>query len=964
VVLLASFGLTYLLWSSARNQASQKLVWVTGGAGLAGSILITLLTWLLVTDRHLAVRMADERETRFKQLMQQANDSILLMGMDGQILEANERAAQDFAYSVAELQQLHIEALATVDGAKIQARIDAVKASGAARCETEYRRKDGSVFPAEASARAVEVGDQSYLLVFIRDITERRQAEDLRNLIEFSVERAASSVLWLDRDGHIFYTNRAICELLGYTRDELLGTIILDLDTQLSPQRYEYIFQTLTKLGSLRFEGSLRARNGRLIPVEVAAKYVRFRGREFSCAFINDITMRKLAETEMVKAKEQAEQASIAKSQFLANMSHEIRTPMNGVLGMTDLLLGTNLTGRQRHFANSIRNCAESLLGVINDILDFSKIEANKLDLESIDFAPRRVVWQVADMLAVRAQEKGVEFLCHISPEVPQILRGDPGRLRQVLLNLAGNAVKFTPTGEIAVEVQSRTGEEGRIELHCEIRDTGIGIPPGQLSRLFSPFSQGDASTTRQFGGTGLGLVISKRLVELMGGEIGVRSVEKEGSTFWFTVGMERGADAAVTAAVPIEPGLEGCRVLVVDDNAASRELLCTQLQSWGCRAAQAASGADALAQLQQAAREEKHFEIALLDLQMPGMDGETLGHTIHGNQLLRDTRCIMLTSVPMRGDAQRAREAGFDAYLPKPLHEDELRRCLIAVRAGRAPAAEPNSLLTRHSLAEARANRVRILLVEDNATNQEIAQLLLADNGYGVDIAENGAQALAALQRVAYDLVLMDCLMPVMDGYETTRRLRQGGSSFLNPDVPVIAMTASAMRGDRERCLRAGMDDYVAKPIIQEQLLSAIARALKKSKAGPSRTEESLQPDPALAQATAVFDVEEMLRCYSGKRNIAAVVLTRLLCEIPLRLNGLQAALAAGDSQGAAREAHTIKGLAAGGGAYPLRDSACELEQLCKQGLLQKASQELPELAAQMNTVLPAWKTFLEAGR
>ena len=593
--------------------------------------------------------------------------------------------------------------------------------------------------------------------------------------------------------------------------------------------------------------------------------------------------------------------------------------------------------------------------------MDFSKIEANKLDLDVVDFNPRRIVWQVADMLAVRAQEKGVEFICSISPEVPRALRGDPGRLRQVLLNLAGNAVKFTSAGEVMLEVQSLVRADGRVGLRCEIRDTGIGIPSEQLPHLFSPFSQGDASTTRKFGGTGLGLAISKRLVDLMGGQIGVRSEEKSGSTFWFTVVMEPVAEAILVAGAGGESGLEDCPVLVVDDNAASRQLISALLRTWGCHTTEAASGSAALDHLRQAAGQGAHFEIALLDMNMPEMDGETAGHLIRGDELLRDTRCILLTSAPLRGDVRRMREAGFDAYLSKPLHDAELRRTLVAVRTGKPLAAEAISLATRRNPAESSSAGARILLVEDNATNQEIARLLLTDGGYEVDVAENGKQALVALRDIAYAVVLMDCLMPEMDGYEATRRLRQGGSRFLNPEVPVIAMTASAMHGDRERCLEAGMDDYVAKPISREQLFAAVGRALKNK---PARNRPASGPEPPTsAQAPiVVFDAEEMLRCYSGKRNIALAMLKRLLSEMPLRMSELQSALATGNSRIAVREAHTIKGLAAGAGAFPLRDSARELEQLCKQGLFPQALQELPELTGHVNAAMPAWQTFLES--
>jgi PAS domain S-box-containing protein len=794
------------------------------------------------------------------------------------------------------------------------------------------------------------------------DVTERKKTEEElayeRDLLRSLLENIPDRIYFKDVKSRFLRVSSSMARRLGVADpSDVLGKTDFDFYPQERAQEYFDDEQRIVLTGQPLINKLERIvdRDGResWASVTKVPLYNKAGAVVGIIGISRDVTKLKEAETALEHARDVALETARIKSQFLANMSHEIRTPMNAITGMTDLLMDTPLDEEQREFVDTLRSSTETLLGIINDILDFSKIEAGKLSLETIDFDLRDVIEDTAEMLAQRAQSKGVELLYTIGDDVPTMLRGDPRRLRQVLSNLVANAVKFTERGEVVVRVTRKSEGEKQVEVRVAVADTGIGLSPKTLPLIFQAFTQADGSTTRKYGGTGLGLAISKQLVDLMRGKIGVESELGRGSTFWFELPFEKQTQPASTTEHT--PDFHNLRVLVVDDNATTRAALQHQVERWRLRSGGAADAAEALNQLRAAVTENDPYSAVLLDMQMPGMDGLTLARAIKNDAALSRTRIIILTPFGQRLDQELMDETAVSHCLLKPVKQSRLLDALMmnaqpsmSQATQPPPRAEVGAVRTSRAMAS-----LRVLLAEDNAVNQKLALRQLQKLGYAAHPAGNGAEVLQEVQRFSYDVILMDCQMPEMDGYEVTQRIREFEKA--NPQrtpVYIIAVTAHALDGDRERCLSAGMNDYLTKPLHIAQLEAALSRAV--------RRRVPVEKSNIILDPVCIAGLKELRE--PGQTDPLLELVELFNRESDRCVQNIEAGLGEKDSNAASRAAHSLKGSASNLGAHRLAAACAGLEQSAKLSDWTQAGTQLPDLKLQLERVREALKAELQA--
>jgi len=793
-----------------------------------------------------AIQRDSESVRKLSMAVQQSPSAVVITDIDGNIEYINPKFTEISGYSLDEVRGKNPRVLKSGHHPPefYQDLWGTISSGGDWKGDICNRRKNGELYWESASISPArdEDGNITHYIAVKEDITERKAAaERLAEAEERSrllLESTSDGIFGVSTNGTVTFVNVSAAEMLGFTREQILGHGVHALVHHSRADGSPYPIDDCpmckaytTGVGSTVDDELLWRKDGRGFPVEYTSVPVR-KGDEIVGAVVvfRDITERKETERALHDAKLAADEANKAKSAFLANMSHEIRTPMNGIIGMTDLALDTALSPEQRDYLDTVKSSADALLSLINDILDFSKIEAGKLELDPIDFGLRDAIADMLNTLGNRAHAKGLELVYDVRPEVRNALFGDVHRIRQIIVNLVGNAIKFTKSGEIVVSVEQVHEADQHVTLHFSVRDTGVGVSADKLESIFQPFSQADVSTTRNYGGTGLGLTISTQLASLMNGRIWAESEVGQGSTFHFTAVLGKGERVSSPDVSARRELVDGLRVIVVDDNATNRRVFEEMLRNWRMQPSCADSGKDALEAMGEAANTGRPFQLVLSDVNMPEMDGFMLYEKMRFLEGYKDVPVILMTSGIRPGDAQRSRDLGISAHLVKPVKQSLLLNTLVNAVAGEDAARPSSGKPGREDSMSKGEQSLRILLAEDNAVNQKFAVLAIEKAGHTVAVASNGAEAVDAWQRNAFDVVLMDVQMPEMDGLEATRRIRtleQDGAGAGR--TPIVAMTANAMKGDRERCLDAGMDGYVSKPVKRETLFAEIKRVLRK---------------------------------------------------------------------------------------------------------------------------------------
>jgi two-component system sensor histidine kinase/response regulator len=923
-------------------------------------------------EEQIAERLrAEEKLSQLASIVESSHDAISAGTLDGKIICWNSGAERMYGYAAEEVIGGQISSLIPREGqdSALQMYERIKQGERIDHFETVRTTKDGRQIDVSLTISPVKnsSGEIIGMSAIARNITKRKKAVQLLQQQSAAIRASMDGIAILNPQREFVFLNEAYVRINACeSAEELIGKRLETLydEHELKRLRRE-ILVAVERAGTWRGEALAKKCDGTTYPQEISL--ARLEDGGLICV-IRDITKRKKNVAELAEARDTALEAARSKAEFLANTSHEIRTPMNGVIGMTGLLLNTELDPLQREFAESIGSSARALLATINDILDFSKIEAGKMRFENLGFDIRASIESVVEVFTEHVQAKGIEFISFVDPGVPAHLCGDSLRLRQVLINLIGNAFKFTDQGEVFVSVTAESETPSHVLVRFNVRDTGIGISSAGQQHLFQPFTQADGSTTRRYGGTGLGLVISKNIVELMGGKIGVESAEGRGSTFWFTAWFEKQSKGVTTPPVSAAAAaLKGVRLLVVDDNKTHREILRRQASSWGMPCDGAPNGAEALSMLRLKAAGGEPYDLAIIDMQMPEIDGMALAHAIKADPAIAATGLVLLIPLSGQRAAAKLREAGVISWLTKPVKQSRLLNALLAAVAETGTGVKQSGHVVRpqslqptdepkKDASEGETKKVRVLVVEDNPVNRQVSLHQLQSFGYTAEAVTNGEEALEVLAGADYDLILMDCQMPELDGYETTAEIRRREGHLRH--TPIIAITAHAFAEDRERCLRAGMDDYLSKPVEPVILQTVLAQWLgvspQRSEAGASVAQAV--PDMSLTNIIKPSVLTALREGLEEGKPDPVVEMLELFCRnTESALTTLKDAFDKGDVSAVRRTAHNLKGSSDVLGIRELAAISVELEQKVGEGSLHGVEEIIHQIEDELQHVRQA---------